>query len=359
MFWEKLTDDEKKKLSKENIKSSYESRKNMQQSLLESGVSRQDMAEQFGNYNLPFEIELLLRFLTDDQMNEVWKELAKTKYKEHMRTRPLTVWPETSPQDGAEIAENMADEIPARVYDCAVQALTSPDWTKTRTDMKNHFKKIATSARSFSEAIEDSDLDFGTLRFFPVDTLTQLLHAFSPAAIDAGSEILEEIARIDTQLAEKFFGQSTVDYDEKGIYDAHWGQQESNRRLTEGGEELIKRLSDDGIRHWFQVSFGNEMPQMSTLVNAVADAAENAALEVAKDPGFIVPKPNDASAKRKYVIRYLAMWFKYWFGGYLQKTLARVASVTLDDPVIGPEDVADATRNWKPPERPWRFSPYE
>jgi hypothetical protein len=299
------------------------------------------------------DVELLRRLLTYDEMREAWRELAKPRYAKllHARQRVLEAhWVEISPVDEF-YEEDPIGFLAFEVFRAAERALHHPPLVLKRTTVRDHFQNIADEARAFSSAIENSALDLDTYRFFPVATLWAFLNYFRPPFVTSGAESMDREADQDPQLEEKWFGEGVEFFITDGM-DTPFPSKDRERIFLRG-------FTEEGLRHWFRKAFEYGMPRMSILANAVADAAEEEARRAKKDPRLLVPKPGDAGAERMYVIRYLAMWFKFWFGGYLRRTLAHIASVTLDDPEVGPDRVDEATKNWKPPERPWRHAPYE
>jgi hypothetical protein len=279
-------------------------------------------------------------------MRSAWKELAKPKYIDQIRA-------EASSHDFDDPFFYLALDV----YDIANRALNNPPWGLKRSEVRDFFANIANTARTFADAVRGTALDCNTERFFPQETLYALLNQFKPFCIDYGLGKTLEATKDNPALAQRFFGEGSSFYE--------WDGRVERWRKPDGSHDPedklihIPWLSEEGLRSWFCNAFSYRMPRMSVLADAVADQAEQEAHRVAEDPNFMLPKPGDRNARRLYVIRYLAMWFKSMFGGYLRGTLARIANVTLDDPEIGPAQVDEATRNWTPPESPWIKSPYK
>ena len=308
------------------------------------------------------DLDLVRRLLTYEEVDEAWKELTKDKYSKPKRDkfRISTSDSDSSSDDDIDCSETPEGGVVMDVYYAAERALHNPDWTWRRSELRDYFENIARAAREFSEAVKHSPFNYDIYRFFPVPTLVELMCHFQEHIREYGAkEMAKETLRSGdvATVTEKYLGRDTTYFREDGR-DTQFRSTDGDR-FPENDYVRLSGFSEDAVRRLFIKSFPYGMPRMSVLAEALADAAEKEAHLAMNDPSFIIPRPGWSSAKRTYVIRYLAMWFKHWFGEYLTGTLARIASVTLDDPEIGPGHVDEATRHWKPPEKPWNRSPYE
>lgn len=301
------------------------------------------------------DIDLPRRMLTYPAMSEAWKELAKPKYADRLRGQVDRLDPPSIPCNRDEWNDTPFDLVANTVHMAVEDVMRHPPWELKRSDVRDYFGNIAKAARAFSDAVKGGPLDVDTHRFFPAPTLFALLVAFQKERWECGAELFGEALRRDDDLRLKC---------ERGM--SFWAEDGRDMRFRCDGQHLpeerhfhLEYCSIEGLQYWFKASFQYGMPRMSVLAGAVADAAQNEAQRARDDPSHILPKPADAKARRMYVIRYLAMWFNYWFGAYLRGTLARIVSTALDDPDIGPEQIDEATRGWKPPPRPWSRSPFE
>lgn len=299
------------------------------------------------------DVDLLRRMLTYPAMSEAWKELAKPKYADRLRGQEDRLDPPSMPCNRDEWDDTPFDLVANTVHMAVENVMRHPPWELKRSDVRGYFENIAKAARAFSDAVKGSPLDIDSHRFFPAPSLFALLKVFRKECWEYGGDQFAEAMRRDDDLRLKCKNGMSFWEDDGRDWPFHV------RRLPEERKIDLEHCSIEGLQYWFKASFQYGMPRMSVLAGAVADAAENEAQRASGDPSHILPKPGDAKARRMYVIRYLAMWFNYWFGAYLRGTLARIVSTALDDPDIGPEQIDEATRGWKPPPRPWSHSPFE
>ena len=141
----------------------------------------EDMPEPTSYEKDGIDLKLLRRLVTYPGMNEAWKELAKEAHAPKMLLAELYRWDHATVDEAAlkMAATDPAGYVADMIFSCAERCLAWAQPLRSRAQVRDDLRGLATAARSFAEEIKASRFDVDTHRYFPLPTLWALFVSFS------------------------------------------------------------------------------------------------------------------------------------------------------------------------------------
>lgn len=167
---------------------------------------------------------------------------------------------------------------------------------ETLDEKRRRYEDIARAAKVLAGSIKNSNLNTAIHRYFPPDILAMY------------------IAKADPEIPDH----NPLDY---------WYLDDKLKQLRLRPEWEERR--EDLIAHYDRLYPNYYHPSVSNTLGYLAEAATEVASETLAGYDFL-PYPRIANAQRVYFIRRLARLFEFWFKQKLQGTVAKFASVVLD-----------------------------